>query len=92
MHQHGDTAVQHCTKVVLAKTSHIERLTRWQYGSEGKLENVAMSLYARAREHSHFHLVQPPHQNGRLTNKVRSFTIVVGRQTATNQPTNEEFL
>jgi hypothetical protein len=37
VHQHGDIAVQHCTKLVRSKTLHIERLTRWQYGSEGKL-------------------------------------------------------
>jgi hypothetical protein len=46
VHQHGDIAVRHCTKSVRVKTRRIERLTRWQYGSEGKLENVAMRLCA----------------------------------------------
>jgi hypothetical protein len=47
MHHVGE--LLHCgsTKVVRSKTLHIERLTRWQYGSEGKLENVAMSLCGR---------------------------------------------
>jgi hypothetical protein len=49
VHQHGDVAVQHCTKLVRSKTRHIERLASRQGGSEGKLENVAMSLCACER-------------------------------------------
>jgi hypothetical protein len=46
VHQHGDIAVRHCTNMVRSKTRHIARSASRQGGSEGKLENVAMSLCA----------------------------------------------
>ena len=54
MHQHGELV--HCgsTKMVLSKTRHIERSASRQGVSIGKLENGAMSLYARARGHEGF--------------------------------------
>ena len=63
MHQHGDVAVQQCTKAVLATTHHIRRSASSQGVGIGKLLNVTMSLYARARVGERFNIVlaHPPH-------------------------------